>query len=65
MGIVYNSKVGSGYISAPSCPQKASRRRIVRGLTRQNIQFLKSLGLNVVVGIAGRTKRKNIKSLTN
>lgn len=64
MGIVYNSKVGSGYISTPSCTQKVIRRQIVKRLTRQNIQFLKSLGLNVILNAAQR-KRGNIKTVKN
>ena len=71
MGIVYNIKVGGGfinqphrqkadhrkeYINAQSCRQKTSRRRASKALTRQNIQFLKSIGLNVVKNLYKRKK---------
>ncbi|XP_008217406.2 uncharacterized protein LOC103318060 [Nasonia vitripennis] len=48
MGIVYNTKVGKGYNSNVPCRRAISRRRVLNALTRQNIQFLRSLGLRVV-----------------
>lgn len=50
MGIVYNSKVGKGYINSLPCRQTVSRHRAFKVLTRRNIQFLRSLGLKVVLG---------------
>lgn len=48
MGIVYNMKVGQGYIKRSTCHQPISRQRTAKALTRQNIQFLKSLNLRVI-----------------
>ena len=48
MGIVYNSKIGKGYINTPVCQQAISRQQVTKQLTRQNIQFLKSLGLKLI-----------------
>lgn len=48
MGIIYNVKTGRGYIKTTKCQPAISRRRATTALTRQNIQFLKSLKLKVV-----------------
>lgn len=58
MGIVYNTKIGRGYINTQSCHRQTSYHRNVNALTRRNIQFLKSLGLNVVKNIAKRQKHR-------
>ena len=54
MGIVYNSKgfhsQTEGYKRNVSCGSSISRQRTRKALTRQNIQFLKSLGLKTVSG---------------
>lgn len=47
MGIVFH---GSGYIKHPPCRAVISRQRALKALTRQNIQYLKSLGLRVNPG---------------
>lgn len=48
MGIVFRRGiVGSSYIKKPKCQKPISHHQTVRGLTRQNIQFLKSLGLKL------------------
>ena len=61
MGLVFNTNKnynsyssGRKYISNSPCQRSISRQRQVRALTRQNIQFLKSLGLKVVPG--GRSR---------
>lgn len=48
MGIIYNSKIGRGYIKSSQCQSAISQQRATIALTRQNIQFLKSLKLKVV-----------------
>lgn len=48
MGIIYNVKSGRGYINTPKCRSTISLQRATTALTRQNIQFLKSLKLKVV-----------------
>lgn len=48
MGIVYNRKVGSSYKRIQCNPPPISRHRAVKALTPQSIQFLKSLGLQVI-----------------
>jgi len=47
MGIVHNLKFGRGYINQTKWPKVISHRRALRALTRQNRQFLKSLGLRL------------------
>lgn len=47
MGIVYNVKIGRGYIKTAKCQPAISRQPATIALTRQNIQFLKSLNLKV------------------
>ena len=49
MGLVFNTSKGSSkeYISDSPCRKNISRQRQVKALTRQNIQFLKSLGLKI------------------
>ena len=47
MGIIFH---GRGYLSNTSCRRAISRRRVVKALTRQNIQFLKHLGFRVNPG---------------
>lgn len=48
MGLIFNVKSGRGYINSPKCQSAISRPRATTALTRQNIQFLKSLKLKVV-----------------
>jgi len=47
MGIVH---YGRGYINNSPCRKTVSRLRTAKVLTRQNIQFLKSLGFRVNPG---------------
>lgn len=49
MGIVFY-KIGGGYKKESTCRQPISRQRVLKTLTRRNIQFLRSLGLRVVGG---------------
>lgn len=51
MGIVYNTL---GYISKPEWPEIVSPRRILRGLTPRNVEFLKKLGF--LVNRGGKSK---------
>lgn len=58
MGIIYNnynnnsiSTAKNKYIKSESWRKEISHQRQVRALTRQNIQFLKSLGLRVVSSV--------------
>lgn len=51
MGIVFNAE--KSYISNTVCHQAVSPQRVIKRLTRQNSQFLQSLGLKVRGG--GRT----------
>ena len=47
MGIVYH---GRGYLNNTPCRKTVSRQRAAKALTRQNIQFLKSLGFRINPG---------------
>ena len=57
MGIVFNSKVGGSYINKPSCKEAISLQSVRKGLTSQNVIFLKQLGLRVIP--YGERRRKN------
>ena len=50
MGIVYNSTSRKDYISSEVCDPGISHRRAIKALTRQNIQFLRKIGLRVRSG---------------
>lgn len=47
MGIVYNSKVGKGYIETRPWTKVISRPRTVQALTASNRLFLLSQGLRI------------------
>lgn len=61
MGIVYNTKVGLGYINRSPCHQKVIHRQVIKGLTPQNVQYLKSLGLSVIADV--KRRRKTVKKI--
>ena len=48
MGIVFNSKVDGSYINKPPCKEAISFQSVRKGLTSQNVIFLKQLGLSVI-----------------
>lgn len=48
MGVVYNRKIDKKEVS---CAKRISRQVPLKALTRQNIQFLASLGLRVRRGV--------------
>ena len=64
MGIVYNSKIGKGYINTPVCQQAISWQQVTKQLTRQNIQFLKSLGLKLINQKNNGNVKKTVKKFT-
>lgn len=47
MGIVFDTKVARSYKTESICQKPISHQTPLKELTRQNIQFLKNLGLKI------------------
>lgn len=59
MGIVFETKVGKSYKKGRSCQEAISHQLPLEKVTRQNLQFLTNLGLQVAGDKKGkRGKRK-------
>lgn len=63
MGIVFNSNGGKSNITNPACRRVISRHRVGKQLTRQNIQFLQSLGLKVNKQNLKNENSKSVKKI--